>query len=148
MWPALSGKNYTIYVSQKATPLPTPISPLPNSNMDTKRFNKTYKKIRHIYLDMVILKQKTPSQDICISNELCKKTPCGTEKRLWYQWNCFFYFSDNGINCTYPTLSSNENMTLLLLLNDSKSDISGNTYKEGKGGVKWQKNAQNQLCIL
>ena len=73
-------------------------------------------------------KIENPFSEHLYSNELCKKTPCGTQKRSWYLWNRFSQLSDNGINCTYPTLSSNENMPLCLLLNDTKSGISGNTY--------------------
>ena len=49
-------KLYNLRVIESTRPSPQPLPTSPNSNMDTKRFNKTYKKIRHIYSDMVILK--------------------------------------------------------------------------------------------
>lgn len=52
MWPALSSKeNYIIYVIESTYPLPQPPDSPPFQTViwTVIRFNKTYKKIRHIY---------------------------------------------------------------------------------------------------
>lgn len=75
-WPALSGKTdntLRVIESTHLLPTPRPLPPSSNSHMDTKRFNKTYKKIRHIYLDMVIFKIENPSLNICIQMSCVKR---------------------------------------------------------------------------